>query len=112
RAERPDPDHHDERRRYYRLTRRGRAVAMEETRRLERLLADARWAWRRARPGAARRRWCFSSRRRLAAFLPTLPATRVDQPIALRHEWLVAENHQGGAVEPSWIWGSGELSTN
>jgi len=41
-AERPDPDHDDERRRYYRLTRRGRTAAMEEARRLEKLLADAR----------------------------------------------------------------------
>ena len=41
-AERPDPRHHDERRRYYRLSRLGRQVAMAEARRLERLLADAR----------------------------------------------------------------------
>jgi DNA-binding PadR family transcriptional regulator len=41
-AERPDPEHDDERRRYYRLTRLGRAVATAEARRLERLLADAR----------------------------------------------------------------------
>jgi len=41
-AERPDPDHDDERRRYYRLTRMGRKVAEVEARRLERLLADAR----------------------------------------------------------------------
>ena len=40
--ERPDPKHDDERRRYYRLTRLGRLVAMAEARRLERLLADAR----------------------------------------------------------------------
>ena len=40
--ERPDPRHDDERRRYYRLTRLGRRVAMAEARRLERLLADAR----------------------------------------------------------------------
>jgi DNA-binding PadR family transcriptional regulator len=40
--ERPDPEHDDERRRYYRLTRMGRRVAMAEARRLERLLADAR----------------------------------------------------------------------
>jgi DNA-binding PadR family transcriptional regulator len=40
--ERPDPAHDDERRRYYRLTRTGRRVAMAEARRLERLLADAR----------------------------------------------------------------------
>jgi DNA-binding PadR family transcriptional regulator len=41
-AERPDPAHDDERRRYYRLTRLGRAVAIAEARRLERLLSDAR----------------------------------------------------------------------
>jgi DNA-binding PadR family transcriptional regulator len=41
-AERPDPDHDDERRRYYRLSRLGRQVAKAEARRLERLLADAR----------------------------------------------------------------------
>ena len=41
-AERPDPEHDDERRRYYRLTRLGRQVAMAEARRLDRLLADAR----------------------------------------------------------------------
>ena len=41
-AERPDPRHDDERRRYYRLTRIGRRVAVAEARRLERLLADAR----------------------------------------------------------------------
>lgn len=38
-AERPDPEHDDERRRYYRLTREGRAVAVAEARRLEALLA-------------------------------------------------------------------------
>ena len=41
-AERPDPEHDDERRRYYRLTSLGRAVATAEARRLQRLLADAR----------------------------------------------------------------------
>jgi len=41
-AERPDPGNDDERRRYYRLSRLGRRVAMAEARRLERLLADAR----------------------------------------------------------------------
>jgi DNA-binding PadR family transcriptional regulator len=41
-AERPDPTHDDERRRYYRLTPLGRAVAAAEARRLEQLLADAR----------------------------------------------------------------------
>lgn len=41
-AERPDPEHDDERRRYYRLTRIGRKVAMAEAQRLDRLLADAR----------------------------------------------------------------------
>lgn len=40
--ERPDPEHDDERRRYYRITRFGRKVALSEARRLERLLADAR----------------------------------------------------------------------
>jgi DNA-binding PadR family transcriptional regulator len=40
--ERPDPKHDDERRRYYRLTRLGRRVAMAEARRLEQLLSDAR----------------------------------------------------------------------
>jgi DNA-binding PadR family transcriptional regulator len=40
--ERPDPRHDDERRRYYRLTRLGRRVAIAEARRLEQLLADAR----------------------------------------------------------------------
>jgi DNA-binding PadR family transcriptional regulator len=41
-AERPDPDHDDERRRYYRLTRAGRRAAADEGKHLERLLADAR----------------------------------------------------------------------
>ena len=41
-TERPDPAHDDQRRRYYRLTQLGRAVAIAEARRLERLLADAR----------------------------------------------------------------------
>jgi DNA-binding PadR family transcriptional regulator len=41
-TERPDPEHDDERRRYYRLTRLGRAVATAEASRLERLLFDAR----------------------------------------------------------------------
>ena len=41
-AERPDPQHDDGRRRYYQLTRLGRAVASAEARRLERLLTDAR----------------------------------------------------------------------
>lgn len=41
-AERPDPAHDDERRRYYRLTKIGRAVAMAEAQRLQKLLADAR----------------------------------------------------------------------
>src|SRR4051794_1923577 len=40
--ERPDPDNHDERRRYYRITAWGRKVAIAEARRLEKLLADAR----------------------------------------------------------------------
>jgi DNA-binding PadR family transcriptional regulator len=41
-AERPDPEHDDERRRYYRLTKAGRRVAADEARHLERLLSDAR----------------------------------------------------------------------
>jgi DNA-binding PadR family transcriptional regulator len=41
-AERPDPEHDDERRRYYRLTQLGSAVAAAEARRLERLVLDAR----------------------------------------------------------------------
>ncbi|MBN9661070.1 MAG: helix-turn-helix transcriptional regulator [Acidobacteria bacterium] len=41
-AERPDADHDDERRRYYRLTELGREVAQAEARRMEQLLADAR----------------------------------------------------------------------
>jgi DNA-binding PadR family transcriptional regulator len=41
-SERPDPEHDDERRRYYALTRLGRQVAVAEARRLERLLGDAR----------------------------------------------------------------------
>ncbi len=40
--ERPDPEHDDERRRYYRLTPLGRRVAIAEAHRLEKLLADAR----------------------------------------------------------------------
>jgi DNA-binding PadR family transcriptional regulator len=39
---RPVPGRDDERRRYYRITRLGRQVAAAETRRLERVLADAR----------------------------------------------------------------------
>ena len=39
---RPDPEHDDERRRYYRLTKAGRRAAMEEAKQLEKLLADAR----------------------------------------------------------------------
>lgn len=41
-AERPDPDHDDERRRYYRLTKAGRKAAADEAAHLEKLLADAR----------------------------------------------------------------------
>jgi DNA-binding PadR family transcriptional regulator len=41
-AERPDPDHDDERRRYYQLTTLGRAVARAEARRLDQLVRDAR----------------------------------------------------------------------
>lgn len=40
--ERPDPDHDDERRRYYRLTPAGRRAGLEEARQLEKLLSDAR----------------------------------------------------------------------
>jgi DNA-binding PadR family transcriptional regulator len=40
--ERPDPQHDDERRRYYRLTPNGKRAALEEARQLEKLLADAR----------------------------------------------------------------------
>jgi len=40
--ERPDPEHDDERRRYYRLTTAGRKAALAEARQLEELLADAR----------------------------------------------------------------------
>jgi DNA-binding PadR family transcriptional regulator len=40
--ERPDPEEDDERRRYYRLTSLGRAVAELEARRLDRLLRAAR----------------------------------------------------------------------
>jgi DNA-binding PadR family transcriptional regulator len=42
--ERPDPEHDDERRRYYRLTPAGRAAARAETARLERLVSLARRA--------------------------------------------------------------------
>jgi DNA-binding PadR family transcriptional regulator len=41
-AVRPDPEHDDERRRYYRLTSLGRRVALAEAQRLTRLLGDAR----------------------------------------------------------------------
>jgi DNA-binding PadR family transcriptional regulator len=41
-SERPDPDHDDERRRYYALTPLGRRVAESEAARLTRLLADAK----------------------------------------------------------------------
>ena len=41
-AERPDPSLDDERRRYYRLTARGRAVAVAEARRMAETLAQAR----------------------------------------------------------------------
>jgi DNA-binding PadR family transcriptional regulator len=41
-SERPDPDHDDQRRRYYRLTPLGRRVARAEASRMTRLLANAR----------------------------------------------------------------------
>ena len=41
-SERPDPALDDERRRYYRLTDRGRAVAVAEARRMADTLAQAR----------------------------------------------------------------------
>jgi DNA-binding PadR family transcriptional regulator len=41
-SERPDPEHDDERRRYYALSRLGRQVAVAEAKRLEKLLGDAR----------------------------------------------------------------------
>lgn len=45
--ERPDPELDDQRRRYYRLTGNGRALAAAEVRRLETLVAAARpWALR------------------------------------------------------------------
>jgi DNA-binding PadR family transcriptional regulator len=40
--ERPDPEHDDVRRRYYRITRFGRQVAMAESARLAKLLGQAR----------------------------------------------------------------------
>jgi DNA-binding PadR family transcriptional regulator len=40
--ERPDPELDDERRRYYRLTSRGREAVVQEARRLERLVSQAR----------------------------------------------------------------------
>jgi DNA-binding PadR family transcriptional regulator len=42
--ERPDPNDHDERRRYYRLTKQGRAAAKAEAARLERMVELARAA--------------------------------------------------------------------
>lgn len=52
-GERPDPSLDDERRRYYRLTTQGRAVAMAEAQRLAQLLrlAQARQLW--TNPNAA-----------------------------------------------------------
>ena|SRR5579863_4972556 len=41
-AERPDPSHDDERRRYYRLTPEGRRAAIDEVQRFELLLSEAR----------------------------------------------------------------------
>jgi len=40
--ENPDPDHDDERRRHYRVTRLGRDVALAEARRLQDMLSQAR----------------------------------------------------------------------
>jgi DNA-binding PadR family transcriptional regulator len=40
--ERPDPEHDDVRRRYYRITKLGRAVAMAESARFAKLLGQAR----------------------------------------------------------------------
>jgi DNA-binding PadR family transcriptional regulator len=49
-AERPDPELDDQRRRYYRLTGTGRAVAAAEVRRLETLVRSAQsWAHEAAR---------------------------------------------------------------
>lgn len=48
--ERPDPTHDDERRRYYRMTDRGRAVARAEAVRLESQLSAARTRLLGARP--------------------------------------------------------------
>jgi DNA-binding PadR family transcriptional regulator len=42
--ERPDPEHDDVRRRYYRVTRAGRRAAAEEAHRLQQLLSQARAA--------------------------------------------------------------------
>lgn len=41
-VERPDPENHDERRRYYHLTKQGRAVALAEVERLASLVRQAR----------------------------------------------------------------------
>jgi DNA-binding PadR family transcriptional regulator len=40
--ERPDPEHDDERRRYYRITKAGRRAVMDEARQLQQVLAHAR----------------------------------------------------------------------
>ena len=53
--ERPDPALDDERRRYYRLTPVGRAVAVAEVKRLESIVAQAQ-AMRLLRPAAGRTR--------------------------------------------------------
>lgn len=55
RDERPNPEHDDERRRYYGLTLLGRRVAAAEAARLESQVRDAR-AKRLLEPAAARRR--------------------------------------------------------
>jgi len=61
-GERPDPEHDDDRRRYYRLTTFGRRVAQAETARLARLVTRAQ-----ALPG-------WEALRRLTADAPSLSA--------------------------------------
>ncbi len=54
--ERPDPEHDDTRRRYYRITRYGRQVAMAESARLAKLLGQARASGLAAAQGLAPKR--------------------------------------------------------